>query len=586
MSAGVHLEGAGVSAGFAVGPALVIEQEARPIFCLSLPAAAIGAELQRFRTAVDAARRQLQAIRDRLLREVGPRAYIFDAQLLMLEDELLVDRCEALIRERRINTEWALRTVSDELHALFAEFSDDYLRERSSDVDDVVGRVLLNLAAAGDAPTLAHLPGRFVLVAGNLSPSQAAEMDWERVLAIATDAGSPTYHTAILARSLGVPGVVGLKDATRRIPPGATVLVDGFTGRVVVDPGEEEIARFRQLAERQQAEVSTLQATRDVPAETLDGVRVRLLANAEFPEEAASALLYGAEGIGLFRSEYLLKRSREWPSEDEQLDTYRRLLEQMRPRPVTVRVWDFGGKDASLMRGGARLPSSMGERALRLIQRQPDPFRVQLRALLRAAATGPLRIMFPFASGPSDLRTVMELLDEAKASLKHDGLDFKEDTPIGLNVEVPGAATTADLLAREVDFFSVGTNDLIQYLLAVDRADPRVAGYYEPLHPAVLRTLKTIVCAAHAHDVPVSVCGEMASDALPALVLVGLGVRELSMGASAIPRVKDAIRHASAALLEAAVSECLGLATAAEIEARMRGAGDCGGANQASVTLR
>ena len=570
MKTAVQLEGAGVSSGFAVGPALVLEQEAHPVFCLSLPTAAIGAELQRFRTAVAASRGQLQAIRDRLLREVGPRAYIFDAQLLMLEDELLVDRCESLVREQRINTEWALRTVSDELHALFAEFSDDYLRERGSDVDDVIGRVLLNLAAGGDAPTLARLPGDFVLVAGNLSPSQAAEMDWGHVLAIATDAGSPTYHTAILARSLGVPGVVGLKDATRRIPPGATVLVDGSAGRVVVDPDEDEIARFRQLAERQQVEQRDLQATREIPAETVDGVRIALRANAEFPEEAASALLYGAEGIGLFRSEYLLKRSREWPSEEEQFDTYRRLLEQMRPRPVTVRVWDLGEQGQSLARSGGHLHSSMGERALSLIHRQPGPFRVQLRALLRAAAPGPLRIMFPFASGPSDLRAVMELLDEAKASLSRDGLDFKEDTPIGLNVEVPGAAATADLLAREVDFFSVGTNDLIQYLLAVDRADPRVADLYEPLHPAVLRTLDAIVCAARTRDVPVSVCGEMAGDPLQALVLVGLGVRELSMSASAIPRVKSAIRRASAAQLTAAVEESLGFATAAEIEQRIR----------------
>jgi phosphotransferase system enzyme I (PtsI) len=563
------LEGTGVSPGVAVGPALVVEREATPVFRIAIPSEAIGHELDRFREAVELSRGQLQAIRDRLLREVGPRAYIFDAQLLMLDDALLVERCLDLIRAECVNVEWALRTVSEELHVLFGGFTDDYLRERSSDLDDVIGRIQLNLAADVSAPTLARLPGSFILVAENLSPSQAAEMDWEHVLAIATDAGSPTYHTAILARSLGIPGVVALKDATRRIPAGALVVVDGATGRVVVEPTEEDQATFGASAERQRAEDQRLQAMRPLPATTIDGVRVRLQANVEFAEEAATAVLYGAEGIGLFRSEYLLGRSREWPSEEQQLDLYRRLLEQMRPHPVTVRVWDMGG-ETEPSGPGSYAKASMGERALRLLRRQPEPFRVQLRALLRAAVAGPLRIMFPFASGPADLRLVRKLLDEVKAALRRDGLEFEPDTPIGLTLEVPGAAATADLLAREVDFFSVGTNDLIQYLLAVDRSDPRVASFYEPLHPAVLRTLNGILRAAEVCEVPVSVCGEMAADPLHALLLVGLGVRELSMSAGLIPNVKGAIRRVRADEAARVVRECLSLSTAGEIEARAR----------------
>jgi phosphotransferase system enzyme I (PtsI) len=564
------LQGTGVSPGVAIGPALIVECEAAPVFRLTLAEDGLAAETQRFLAAVEESRRQLRAIKERLQREVQSSAYIFDAQLLMLDDPLLIERCLSRIAGERVNAEWALRSVSEELQTLFSEFTDDYLRERSSDLDDVIGRVQLNLAAHSTAPSLARLPGRFVLVAENLSPSQAAEMDWERVVAVATDAGSPTYHTAILARSLGIPGVAALKDATARVPAGATLIVDGASGAVVIDPGPEEVAVFERRAAHHREEDQRQRDTRGLPAVTCDGCHVSLQANAEFEEEATTAQLYGAEGIGLFRSEYLLGRSREWPSEEQQLDVYRRLLEQMRPHPVTVRVWDLGGEIGVPLTAGRYANPSMGERALRLMRRTPEPFRRQIRALLRAAAAGPLRIMFPFASGPSDLVAVRGLVEGVKAELRHEGVEFGEHTPIGLNVEVPSAAATADLLAREIDFFSVGTNDLIQYLLAVDRADPRVSAYYEPLHPAVLRTLHGVLRAATDCSLPVSVCGEMAADPLQALVLVGLGVRELSMSATSIPRVKAVLRRVSAEQAARVVAECLLLPTASAIEAHVR----------------
>jgi phosphotransferase system enzyme I (PtsI) len=560
----VELRGTPVSPGIAVGQALLLDQQRAPVFRLVLPPDQVEREVERLKRAVTASRKQLQAIKDRLSHEVGmPHAYIFDAHLLMLEDPLLLDRTLGVIREEHVNAEWALRTVSEKLRELFDEFTDAYLRERSTDLDDVLGRIQLNLAGENDAPSLARLPGTFVLVAADLGPSEAAEMDWERILAVVTDAGSSTYHTAILARSLGIPAVVALRDATRRIPPGSLVVVDGSRGEVVVEPSGPVLEAFRATQERERREEERLQGTRHLPAVTRDGVAVRLRANVEFTEEAATAVVYGAEGIGLFRSEYLLGRARRWPSEDEQVDAYRRLLDQMRPHPVTVRTWDVGLEELAPGSPSSRNPA-LGERAIRLVRRNPEPFRVQLRALLRAAAHGPLRIMFPFAGGPGDVRLALDLLAEARAGLRHEGVPHGEDVPVGVNLEVPSAALVADLLAPLVDFFSIGTNDLIQYLLAVDRADPRVAGLYEPLHPAVLRTIAEIVRQGEAHEVPVSLCGEMAADPLHAVLLVGLGVRDLSMTPAAIPRVKAALRAVRAEQAQELARHALSTGTAAE----------------------
>ena len=568
--ASIALKGTGVSPGISVGPALVVERDAAPVFRLSLGEDEVEREVRRLGEAVGASRTQLRAIKERLSREMGtPHAYIFDAHLLMLDDPLLLEGAIEIVREQRVNAEWALRVVGERLHSLFAEFSDAYLRERSTDLDDVIGRIQLNLQGSAEAPSLRRLPGPVVLVAEDLRPSQAAELDWERVLAVATDVGSSTYHTAIIARSLGIPAVVGLKDATRRIPAGALVVVDGIRGEVVIEPTAPALEGVRLVQEEYRREEERLGAIRDLPARTRDGALVRLEANVEFPEEAATARLHGAEGIGLFRSEYLLGRGLRWPSEDQQLDVYRRLLEQMHPHPVTVRTWDVG-----LEAFGPAGPSSpnpaLGERALRLLRRAPEVFRVQLRALLRTGQHGPVRIMFPFVSGPADLQMALALLEETRAELRREGLAFGEDVPVGINLEVPSAVAVADLLADEVDFFSVGTNDLIQYLLAVDRTDPRVSALYDPLHPGVLRTLRAITRAAEGRGVRVSVCGEMAGQPLEAVLLVGLGFRELSMAPSAIPRVKSALRAVRVDRAAAVAERCLLLRTGEEIAALAR----------------
>jgi phosphotransferase system enzyme I (PtsI) len=566
----LELSGTGVSPGIAVGRAVVIEREAVTVFRLLLPPEEVEGEVQRLSRAVEASRQQLQSIKERLSREVGmPHAYIFDAQLLMLEDPLLLDRSVSVIREEHVNAEWALRTVSEQLHALFDEFSDAYLKERSTDLDDVLGRIQLNLAGAEGAPSLSRLPGESVLVADDLTPSEAANLEWDKVSAVAIDAGSRTYHTALLARSLGIPAVVGLKDATSRVPPGALLVVDGTRGVVVVEPSEPALLEFRDEQERERDEERRLQELRLVPAVTRDGVSVRLHANVEFPTEAATALLYGAEGIGLFRSEYLLGRGRAFPGEEQQIDVYRRLLEQMRPHPVTVRTWDVEPEDV-LPGGPTSANPALGERALRLLRRSPDPFRTQLRALLRAAVHGPLRVVFPFVAGPADLRAALELVEQVRQELSREGMAHQPNVPLGLNLEIPSAAATADLLLPHVDFFSVGTNDLIQYLLAVDRIDPRVSSLYQPLHPAVTRTLAQIVRTVEPHGLPLSVCGEMAADPLQALLLLGLGFRELSMSSSAIPRVKEALRNVDAAQARATAQRCLELETAEEVEGLLR----------------
>jgi phosphotransferase system enzyme I (PtsI) len=554
-----------VSPGIAVGHALVMERDAVPIFRLAVEDGAIEAEVERLERAFAVSKEQLQAVKERLSREVGaPHAYIFDAHLLMLEDPLLRERSAAIVREEKVNAEWALRSVSESLHLLFSQFSDSYLRERTTDLDDVVGRVQLNLRGSADAPSLTRLPTPVVLVAGDLTPSEAAELDWDRVLAIVTDVGSSTYHTAIIARSLGIPAVAGLKDATRQIRPGCLVVVDGARGEVVVDPPGDVLDGFRVAQEEYRREEERLRGTRALPACTVDGVHVRLEANVEFLEEAATAQTQAADGIGLFRSEYLLARGLRCPSEQPQLDVYRRLLEQIYPHPVTVRTWDVGLE--ALGPAGPSSPNpALGERALRLLRRSPEPFRVQLRALLRAGEYGPVRIMFPFVSGLTDLRVGLSLLAEARAELRAEGLAFREDVPVGVNLEVPSAAIVADLLAQEVDFFSVGTNDLIQYLLAVDRTDPRVSSLYEPLHPAVLRTLAHVARAAATYGRPLSVCGEMAGHPVEAVLLVGLGFRELSMAPSAIPRVKAALRAVSAAQARSLATRCLDLPTCEDI---------------------
>jgi phosphoenolpyruvate-protein phosphotransferase (PTS system enzyme I) len=573
-----RLKGIGVSEGVAVGPALVAIQRTQ-VLRFPIAAERVVRELSALERARARSHEQLQQIRSRLASTRGPDlAAIFDAQLLILEDPLLVGRAATLVRDERVNAEWAIQRAVEELGAVFNEVADPYLHERKGDVHDVAGRLRMNLRdEKGSArDLLSDLETPCVLIADELTPSVVAQLEWTRIRGFATDAGSRTYHTAILARSLGVPAVVGLHDVSVRIPPQAWVIVDAENGEVIINPTpdlrHEAEARMRLARSR-----VVMSRGGEGPAETSDGVRVRLEANIERLTDVSAALATGAEGIGLYRSEFLLAGgSPELVDEDEQYRVYRRLVEEMASRPVTIRTYDVDERqfvrplvdaalDARWFPDAERPSGHAGLRGIRFGLAQPQIFKVQLRALLRAAAHGQLRIMFPFVSALHEVRAARALIDETKRELETRGIKVPP-VPVGIMIEVPSAAFTASILAREVDFFTIGTNDLIQYTLAVDRTDERVSDRYEPLHPAVLRLLRQVRRGAARQRIPVSVCGEMASDPLLLRLLLGCGLNHFSMTPGAIPLARRVVQETSAAEMTRIAAHVLTLATVEEIE--------------------
>lgn len=533
-----RLTGRGVAAGIAVGRAVVAVREASQVR-YKLAASQIDRERQRLRHARDRTRRQLEEISSRISRTAGPaQAAIFAAQLLMLDDPMLTRRADELVRTERLNADWALERAIAELHGVFAREGDAWLRERIGDVADVGGRLQRNLRPARDplGDLVEELEPPLILVTDELPPSTAAQIDWTRVRGLVCDVGSPTHHTVILVRSLGVPAVVGLSGTTQLIAPGQMLAIDGTTGEVAIDPPDEVLERWRQRAEIAAAGLRALGELRERPAVTLDGVPIRLEANLERVEDVNRVIEAGAEGIGLYRSEFLLdSMTGEPPDEDAQVETYRALLSAVRPRAVTVRTFDAADDRGPVVaRGGHR--DRFGLRGIRAALHHDARFHAQLRALLRASDAGRLRILLPFVTSPEEMRLARELIERVRTDL---GVEVP--IPIGAMIEVPAAALTVDQLARHTDFLSVGTNDLIQYTLAVDRTDERLAGHYEPESAAVLRLLRTIRLAAHRASCDLAVCGEMAADPLLVALLVGLGFRTFSMTPAAIPVVKQSL---------------------------------------------
>jgi phosphotransferase system enzyme I (PtsI) len=540
--------------------------------------ARLGQELDRLENSRERSRRQLIDLRARVAARWPELASIFDAQLLMLDDPMLVSRVAEIVRDQRVNAEWAVQQAFHEFSAAFDEVADAYLRERKGDVSDLVGRLKMNLQQDGATPRdlLRELDESSVIIADELTPSLAAQIDWTKVRGFATDAGGRTSHTAILARSLEVPAVVGLHNASKLVQAGQLVVIDGTASEVIVDPTAEDLARAARAEEH--PTVPGGEAERRRPAATADGVRIRLEANIEFPDDLAAAKYAGAEGIGLYRSEFLLAGASGMAvSEEEQYEIYRGMLEGMAPDPVTVRTFDvdedqIASRLTDPSQGGwaadGERASRQGLRGLRLSLTRPEPFQVQLRALLRAAQhcpQGRLRIMFPFVSSVEQVREARRMVQEASAELTRRG-EAVPPVSIGVVIEIPAAAYTADLLAREVDFFTIGTNDLIQYCLAVDRADERVSRLYEPLHPAILRVIVMVRRAAVRHRIPVSLCGEMASDPVLLTLLVGLGLTEFSMTPAAIPGAKRVLAEARMDELRALARRIMRLATVEEIE--------------------
>ena len=564
----MHLKGLGVSPGVGVGRALVLKRSTRELR-FRVPPGLVPRELERLELARTRSRQQVERIRKRIADSAGAdHVYLFDAQLLMLDDPMLIERAASIIRDERLNAESALQRSLAEISAVFDRAEDGYLRERKGDVADVVGRVCMNLRAAGAAEDpFTGLDEPMVLVADEITPSVIAQMDWSLLAALVTDAGSWTYHTAILARSLHVPAVAGLHNASAVILPGANVAVDGSSGEVIVEPDQQALAQVTARRRRREAYEQSLDEYRTLPAVTRDGVSIRLEANIEAPDDAARAAERGAEGIGLFRSEFLLAGGGQAAlAEESQYASYRRLIEGAAGRRVTVRTFDVSEPQLPIEHAGvegARAP--LGLRGIRLSLALDEIFQAQLRALLRAARHGPLRIMFPFVSGVNELRAARAAVRRAADTLQARGITVP-DVPIGVMIEVPSAALTADLLAAEADFFSIGTNDLIQYCLAVDRTDDRVSRLYEPLHPAILRMLRLVVRAARHRGIPVAVCGEMAADPALLTLLVGLGLTEFSMTPTAIAVAKQLLRGVSAAEARRVAGRALKAGTAADIE--------------------
>jgi len=534
-----RLTGRGVAPGIAVGRAVVAVRDASQVR-YRLASSGVDRERHRLRAARDRTRLELEEISARVSRTAGPaQAAIFAAQLLMIDDPLLTRRADELIRTDRINADWALERAIAELHELFAREGDAWLRERVGDLADVGGRLRRNLRPGRDplVDLVLELEPPLVLVADELPPSTAAQLDWDRVKGLVCDVGGPTHHTVILVRSLGVPAVVGLGGGTDLILPGQTVALDGSTGEVAVEPTEEALERWRLRAEIAAAGMRALGALRHRPAVTVDGVRLRLEANLEIADEVGRVLDAGAEGIGLYRSEFLLDAAApEAVTEDAQCETYRTLLAAMAPLPVTIRTFDAGEERWHLTPRAGSHRDRFGLRGIRPALQHDVRFRQQIRALFRAADAGTLRVLLPFVTSAEELQQLRALIDEIRREMR-----TEITVPIGAMIEVPAAALTVDQLAKHADFLSVGTNDLIQYTLAVDRTDERLMGHYQPAAPAVLRLLRGVAITGRRAAVDLSVCGEMASDPLLVGLLVGLGFRSFSLTPAAIPVVKRSL---------------------------------------------
>ena len=564
------LMGLAASPGIAVGRCWPIDRRKVKTPRRRLLPEEVAGELARLRVAMEAADRQLADVREKVERLEGTEhTAIIDMHRLMLKDEMLVVEARRLVQEDQVNAEWAVKRAVRKIKSAFNDVADEYFKERRADVDYVGERIIKNLM--GEVVDVAEPPPEgAIIIAHDLSPADTALLLHERkVAAFVTDAGTKTSHTAIVARALEIPAVVGVGRISALADKGDWIVVDGQRGMVILNPspgerGDYEVARERWLAAERE-----LMATSDLPATTLDGVTVRLVGNIEFAEEVKSLLAHGGEGVGLYRSEFLYMGRTELPSEEEHYRDYRQVLEALAPRPVTIRTFDLGGDK---LPSGARSHDenpALGLRAVRYCLRHPDMFRTQLRALLRAGVHGNLRLMFPMVSGAAELRAAKRALVEAREELLKRGVETRLP-PVGIMVELPAAAMMADRLARECDFFSVGTNDLIQYTMAIDRQNKEVAYLYRPLHLAVLRTLRTICQAAHDAGIPVSMCGEMAGDPLNVLVLLGLGLSELSMNGPSIPLVKRIIRAASAADGRRLLERVLELTAADDIEREVR----------------
>jgi phosphotransferase system enzyme I (PtsI) len=563
--------GIGASPGIVIGEARIADRSRVTVVEVPIDPEEIPSEIQRFEKALEEAKAELRALKDGIAETRGlEHLYVIDTHLLILEDSMLISETVGFIEREKINAEAALKRTLKKFKEFFAGIEDEYLRERSGDIETVVERVLRNMVGKRHEPFL-ESEGRVIIVAHDLSPADILQIDKQNVIGFVTDLGGKTSHTAILSRSLEIPAVVGLEKITSEISNGDPLILDGRNGLVILNPDEETFRDYLQTKQYYEYKEREFLKLRDLPAETLDGCRILLKGNVEFVEEIPSIRRHGGDGVGLYRTEMLFMNRRTLPDEEEQFRVYADAVRQMSPFPVTIRTLDIGGdKFVADLNLDDELNPALGLRAIRLSLRQPEIFKTQLRAILRAGAIGKVRIFFPMISGVAEIREAKALLEEAKKELRVTSKPFDENIEIGIMIETPSAVIIADFLAREVDFFSVGTNDLIQYSLAIDRTNEHLSHLYEPLHPAVLRSLKIIADAAHAAGINVCMCGEMAGEPAYLPILLGLGYEELSMNAVSIPKVKKVLRRCSRSEAEALAEQVLKFYTAAEVESYLQ----------------
>lgn len=559
------------SPGIAIGKAFLYRTAKIEVVLDTIGDNEIDDEIVRFENAKLKTKQQIERIYTRAVKTMGQdKAEIFKAHIAILEDPMLTEKVVNYIREEKLNAIASLDRTIKEFCSVFDGLDDEYMRERAVDIKDVGKRLLGNLAGI-DTQSLRELPGKAIIIAEDLTPSDTAELNADKVMGFATDIGGKTSHTAIIARTLEIPAVLGLKDISKKVKQGDTVIVDGYRGKVFVNPTKEQVEEYIKLKRDLKQEERLLQRLRGLPAVTKDNRRVEISANIGVPDDVKTALKYGAEGVGLFRTEFLYMNRNMLPTEDEQYEEYKRVALDMGGRPVIIRTLDIGGdKDLPYFGFPKELNPFLGWRAIRMCLDRTDIFETQLRALLRASIHGNLKIMYPMISGIAEIRSANKILNEVKKDLDIKGIPYKKDLEVGIMVEIPSAAIMADALIKEVDFFSIGTNDLTQYTLAVDRTNEKISDLYDPLHPSVLRLVRNVIEESHKAGKWTGMCGELAGDPMAAVVLLGLGLDEFSMSASSIPKIKQIIRNTTYEEAKRIADHVINMSTGQEVRDYIR----------------
>ncbi|MBI5145044.1 MAG: phosphoenolpyruvate--protein phosphotransferase [Candidatus Omnitrophica bacterium] len=564
----IQLKGIAAAPGISIAKVYKIGKEELIVPQQPIDEAEIPLQIQLFEEALIQTRKEIVDLQKRIAADMGQdEAEIFDAHLLVLEDRMLIEEVIARIKREHLNVAYIFSEVLKKYIDIFSKIEDEYLKERTADINDVGKRILRNLLGKERKGSLEDLKEKVVVVAHDLSPSDTAAMHKQSVCAFVTDIGGKTSHTAIMAKSLEIPAVVGVEEATSKIKSGDTLIVDGSMGVVIIDPDSATLEQYRKEEVKLKGFVEKFLEVKDLPAVTKDGKEVEITANIELPEDVSAVKLHGSHGIGLYRTEFFYMNRKDLPSEEEHYQAYKYVAEEMKPYSVIIRTLDLGGdKFLSQLEIPREMQPFLGWRAIRFCLARPEIFKVQLRAILRASVHGKLKLMYPMISGIEELEQANKILEESKAELSKEKTPFDKDIEVGVMIEVPSAAMTADLLATQADFFSIGTNDLIQYSLAVDRTNEKVAYLYEPAHPAVLRMIKNIIEAGHHAGIRVGMCGEMAGEPALILILLGLGLDDFSMPPVVIPEVKYIIRSLTLSQAQEITQAALKLSTGREVE--------------------